>query len=195
MSERPHSQPNKPDHRRLLIKLGFAVLGMFGFAFALVPLYDVFCDITGLNGRTSDVAAVYDGPTIDTSRKVTIEFIARTQGEMPWGFKPTVKRMSVHPGEMHMAEFEVHNLTGRPMVGQAVPSVSPGTLATYLHKTECFCFNQQPLAPGETKALPLRFFIDTDFPEGMTTITLSYTLFDITDTEAGIAASQAAASR
>ncbi|RCU51113.1 cytochrome c oxidase assembly protein [Corallincola holothuriorum] len=172
-------------HKPLLWRLGFAVLGMFGFAFALVPLYDVFCDLTGLNGRTSGEVAVYDGPIVDTSRLVTIEFIARTQGSMPWRFEPVVRRMAVHPGELHIAEFEVQNLTSTQMVGQAVPSVSPGTLATYLNKTECFCFNQQPLAAGETKALPLRFFIDNDIPDDVTTLTLSYTLFDITESLAG----------
>lgn len=164
--------------KRLVKKLVVAVFAMFGFGFALVPLYDVFCEITGINGKTSTVAAKAS-KSVDDSRLVTVEFIARTQGNLPWTFQPQVKRMKVHPGEMHQVNFEVQNLSKENMVVQAVPSVSPGVAATYFNKIECFCFNQQPLVKGQQADLGLQFYIDKELPEEYTTVTLSYTLFDI----------------
>lgn len=163
---------------RLVKKLVLAVVFMFGFGFALVPLYDVFCDLTGINGKTSNVAAV-ESNSIDQNRMVTVEFIARTQGNLPWHFQPEVKRMKVHPGEMHQVNFQVQNLSQNNMVVQAVPSVSPGMAAIYFNKIECFCFNQQPLVEGQQADLGLQFYIDKELPAEYSTVTLSYTLFDI----------------
>ena len=168
------------NNTRLVKKLVVTVFLMFGFGFALVPLYDVFCDITGLNGKTNTVAADASN-SVDTSRTVTVEFIARTQGNLPWEFAPEVKRMQVHPGEMHQTNFLVKNNSASNMVVQAIPSVSPGLTAAYFNKIECFCFNQQPLERGQSADLGLQFYIDKDLPADYTTVTLSYTLFDISN--------------
>lgn len=165
-------------HKHLLRRLVFTVFAMFGFGFALVPLYDVFCQVTGINGKTSNQAAA-SSTYVDDSRLVTVEFIARTQGQLPWRFEPVVKRMKVHPGQMHQVDFEVANLSNNNMVVQAVPSVSPGVAATYFNKIECFCFNQQPLTQGQVASLGLQFYIDKELPRQYSTVTLSYTLFDI----------------
>ena len=167
-------------HKSLVRKLVLTVFAMFGFGFALVPLYDIFCEVTGINGKTSTVAAE-SSTYVDDSRLVTVEFIARTQGQLPWTFKPVVKKMKVHPGQMHQVDFEVANLSANNMVVQAVPSVSPGVAATYFNKIECFCFNQQPLVQGQVASLGLQFYIDKELPPQYSTVTLSYTLYDIGD--------------
>lgn len=167
-------------HKPLTLKLFVIALGMFGFGFALVPLYDVFCDLTGLNGKTAVTAATTEAAIIDTSREIVIEFIARPNKQMPWVFKPEVTRMTVHPGEIHLMNYLAENPTGRLIVGQAVPSVSPGQAALYFHKIECFCFTQQTLAGGKNMLMPLQFYVDPALPSQFSTITLSYTLYDVT---------------
>ena len=164
--------------KKLVKKLVVVVFAMFGFGFALVPLYDVFCEVTGLNGKTSNEAAQVS-KSIDENRLVTVEFIAHTQGNLPWTFQPEIKRMKVHPGQMHQVNFQVENLSPNNMVVQAVPSVSPGLAAAYFNKIECFCFNQQPLIKGQQADLGLQFYIDKELPKEFSTVTLSYTLFDI----------------
>lgn len=161
-------------------------VGMFAFGFALVPLYDIMCEITGFNGKT---AGKYEGPAqeVVADREVTIQFLASNNAGMPWEFRPKVRKMKVNPGQMYTAEFFVRNITGETMVGQAVPSVTPFNAAEYLHKTECFCFEQQQLAKGEDLDMPLRFIIDSNLPKDVTTLTLSYTLFDVTE-QVGLAA-------
>lgn len=165
------------------------VAGMFGFAFALVPLYGLFCDITGLGGRTGgqsnyDVARA----SIDPSRLVRVSFVANTNDGMAWSFEPEVRVVRVNPGELEEVSFVVHNPTARTIVGQAVPSVTPGRAANYFHKTECFCFSQQVLRPGERKAMPLRFIVGTELPKSLTDIALSYTLYDVTEAHADLVA-------
>ena len=156
---------------------------MFAFAiFVMPPLYDLFCDITGLNGKTGGPAAEsVNHLGVDTSRKVKVQFIATNNENMPWEFRPTIKTVDVHPGEPTVINYYAHNPTQQSMVAQAVPSVVPYKAASYFHKTECFCFNQQPLAAGESAELGLSFIVDIDIPKQVKTITLSYTLFDITD--------------
>lgn len=157
------------------------VVGMFGFGFALVPLYDVFCDITGLNGKTSDTPYQAVDVAVDKSRTVKVRFFATNNDGMPWEFKPAVSSIEVHPGEAVTTEFFARNPRPVAMIAQAVPSVVPFEAAAYFHKTECFCFNQQPLeGKGET-LMPLQFIVDVDLPETVSTITLAYTLFDVTD--------------
>ena len=172
-------QTNK-DNNKLILKLVGVVVGMFGFGFALVPLYDVFCDLTGINGKTNDTAAVYEGVAVDKSRMVTVEFITRNNKGMPWQFAAETKRVQVHPGEMHQVNFTAHNPASRAIVGQAVPSVSPGTAAIYLNKTECFCFEQQPLMAGEKVVMPMQFYVDPQLPEDIEFFTVQYTLYDVT---------------
>ncbi len=169
------------------LKLFGLAVGMFAFAvWVMPPLYDAFCDITGLNGKTRG-PYVAESADVDSSREVTVQFIATNNENMPWEFKPVVKSMKVHPGQETEAHFFVHNTTAHDMTAQAIPSLVPYKAVDYFHKTECFCFHSQPLAAGETAELPLRFIVDQSIPAQVHTITLSYTLFDITKTnsEAG----------
>ena len=168
----------------LVLKLIGIVIGMFGFGFALVPLYDVFCEITGINGKTENEAAVYQAVEVDTSRCVTIEFLTRTNSGMPWEFEARSKKVRVNPGQLNTVEFYVRNPARRDIVAQAIPSVSPGTAALYINKTECFCFNHQPLGAGEEALMPMQFYVDPQIPEDITFFTLQYTLYDVTEAAA-----------
>lgn len=168
----------------LVLKLIGIVIGMFGFGFALVPLYEVFCDITGINGKTENEAAVYQAVEVDTSRWVTIEFLTRTNSGMPWEFEARTKKVRVNPGELNTVEFYVRNPARRDIVAQAIPSVSPGTAALYINKTECFCFNHQPLGAGEEALMPMQFYVDPQLPEDISFFTLQYTLYDVTEAAA-----------
>jgi cytochrome c oxidase assembly protein subunit 11 len=161
-------------------KLLLIVFGMFGFGFAMVPLYDVFCDITGLNGKTSTTAATYNADGINTERTITVQFLTRTAKGIPWKFEPMMNEIKVHPGEMKLVKFYAKNESVSDIVGQAVPSVSPGRAAVYFQKIECFCFNNQPLKASEDVEMALQFYVDLELPEDVSTITLSYTLYDIT---------------
>ncbi|WP_297892915.1 cytochrome c oxidase assembly protein [Shewanella sp.] len=187
-------QPDKPkSNRKLISLLVMGCIGMFGFGFALVPLYDVLCEQLGINGKTSSTASNYQAITVDTSRVVTVEFISQVQTGMPWKFEPQTKRLEVHPGELIHTAFLARNLSDRAIIGQAIPSVSPGQGAAYFNKTECFCFNQQHLAASTSAELPLIFFVDPQLPESIHTLTLSYTLYDITDKQLASALEQGAA--
>lgn len=173
-------QDKAKQNQKMVIKLVAVVIGMFGFGFALVPLYDVFCDITGINGKTENTAASYDGVEVDESRSITVEFITRTHAGMPWKFEAETRKVRVHPGEMAQVDFLVNNPATRDIVGQAVPSVSPGTAALFLNKTECFCFNHQPLAAGASARMPMKFYVDPQLPEDIRFFTVQYTLYDVT---------------
>jgi len=165
--------------------IGLAI-GMFGFAFALVPLYNVFCEITGLNGKTSAQAALFDeieASVVPVNREVTVQLLAKVARGMPWEFRPVVNELVVRPGEMHTTQFYVRNRHHMPVTGQAVPSVSPGQAALYLKKTECFCFEQQELPAGEDMEMGVSFFVDTNLPAEINELTLSYTMFNISDVE------------
>jgi cytochrome c oxidase assembly protein subunit 11 len=162
-------------------KLVLVVFAMFGFGFALVPLYDVFCDITGLNGKTNTSAATYQADGVDRSRVVKVQFLSRNAKGIPWQFEPMVNEVSVHPGEMKLVKFYAKNESVRDIVGQAVPSVSPGKAAVYLQKIECFCFNSQPLKASEEVEMALQFYVDPELPADISTLSLSYTLYDITE--------------
>ena len=171
------------EHNKIVAKTIVAVVAMFGFGFALVPLYDVFCDITGLNGKTAgpysaESAALQE---VDQNRQVRVQFITHNNEDMPWEFKPEIFELKVHPGQLTSVEFIARNPTSKSMTAQAVPSVSPSRGASYFHKTECFCFQQQTLAAGEQVSMPLRFVVDEALPGELKTLTLSYTLFDQTE--------------
>ncbi|MDF3126946.1 MULTISPECIES: cytochrome c oxidase assembly protein [Rheinheimera] len=166
-------------HQPVVIKLCLLTAAMFGFGYALVPLYDVFCDLTGLNGKTSTMAATAEAAIPDKQREVLVEFIARPNNNMPWVFEPVVHKIRVHPGEIHRIDYLAHNITGRSMTAQAVPSVSPGQAALYFNKMECFCFTQQHLTAGQQLLMPLQFYVDPALPEQFSTITLSYTLYEV----------------
>lgn len=169
------ANPNKTI-RQLL----FVVVAMFGFGFAMVPLYDIMCEVTGFNGKTAGKYTATT-PMEVQDRFVTVQFLTNNNANMPWEFRPKVRSVQVRPGEMNSAEFYVRNITGKTMVGQAVPSVTPFRAAEYLHKTECFCFEQQQLTRGEEMDMPLRFIVDSELPKDVKTLTLSYTLFDVTE--------------
>lgn len=169
------------ENSKVALKLMGLAVGMLGFAlFVMPPLYNAFCEITGLNGKTGEKYEAVPA-AVDTDRLVKVQFVASNNENMPWGFKPSVATLKVHPGEAMDTVFLAHNPTGQDMVGQAIPSLVPFETAQYFHKTECFCFNQQALKAGESAELPLRFIVDPDLPRGINTITLSYTLFDVTE--------------
>lgn len=164
--------------RRLVLRLSLVVMAMFGFGFALVPIYDVMCQAFGINGKT---AGAYDGAqTLDKTRQVRVQFLATNAAEMVWAFAPQADEVLVHPGESTQMLFVAHNPTAKPMTAQAIPSVAPSKAAAYFHKTECFCFTQQVLQPGERIEMPVRFIVDKDLPADVRHLTLAYTLFDIT---------------
>ena len=165
-------------NRRVVRRLLVAAIAMFGFGFALVPLYDVFCDITGINGKTGRIAAeVALSQHVDRERTVTVEFLSSVHSDLAWDFKPVVKRVKVHPGEVTEVSYVARNRTGEMVAGQAVPSLAPGLAARYFNKTECFCFTRQTLGPNEEKLMPLRFVVDPELPEEIGTVSLSYTFF------------------
>lgn len=165
-------------NRKLVVRLVLGSMLMFGFGFALVPLYDVFCDITGLNGKVTNTGPVA-ATEADVSRQVRVRLIAVHNEGMPWQFSPLQGTILTHPGEMQQTAFMASNPTQRRMVAQAIPSVAPAEAARYLHKVNCFCFEQQVLQSGETVEMPLVFVIDRNLPEHIRSLTLSYTLFDI----------------
>ena len=171
-----------PSLRKTYIALAVAVVVMFVFAFALVPFYSVFCKVTGLNGKTANQVATDINGTIDNSRWVTVEFYATNNAELPWQFRPLAYKMKVHPGQMAKTAYYAFNQTDHNMTVQAIPSVSPGVAAKYLKKLECFCFTQQSMAAHTGRNMPLTFTLDPNLPKDITTVSLSYTLFDLTNT-------------
>lgn len=165
------------------LKLAAVVVGMFGFGFALVPIYNVICDITGLNGKTGVVGEQRAGTYgVDESREITVQFVANLNQSLAWDFEPTDLTMNVHPGKVYTTSYVARNNYGQDMVGQAVPSVMPNKAARYFNKTECFCFTNQRFAAGERREMPVRFVIDPAVPADVKTVTLSYTFFDVTPT-------------
>ncbi|GMQ48224.1 cytochrome c oxidase assembly protein [Vibrio sp. 10N] len=175
----------RKSNRKLVGWLGVAVVAMFGFGFALVPLYDIMCEALGINGKTNTESAVQPiGMRADISRTIRVEFMAHVNPDMPWSFKPEKMALEVHPGEVIQTAYFAHNQSNQSLIGQAVPSVSPGTGATYFNKIECFCFNHQPLEGKGKAEMPLIFYIEPDIPDSIHTLTLSYTLYNITSSAA-----------
>jgi cytochrome c oxidase assembly protein subunit 11 len=168
----------------MLGKLSVIVLGMFGFGYALVPLYIAICEMTGINvlalsdklipGASSAQTA---NTQVDKTRTITVEFDANARG--PWDFKPALRSVQVHPGELATVMYEFRNAQDRTMAAQAIPSYAPRQASPHFNKLECFCFNQYTLAPGEKKQWPVAFVIDPKLPKDVTTITLSYTFFEV----------------
>lgn len=167
-------------------KLHFArlfglVAGMFAFGYALVPLYGLVCDITGLNGKTDGIQlsqSVEQAP--DENRLVEVQFLTTVNNNLNWGFGAETSSIKVHPGKLYTVNFYAENPYDRDFVAQATPSVVPWNAAKYIRKTECFCFSQQTLRAGEHKQMPVRFMLDPSLPDEVETVTLSYTLFDAT---------------
>lgn len=172
-------------NRRTAIKLAGLAVAMFGFGYLLAPLYDVFCDITGLNGKTGRIEAGQAAAIgVDPARTITIEFTGNAADGLPWEFRPVEKRVEVHPGETHTINYYARNTSAEPITGRAVPSVTPSSAGAYFKKIECFCFTEQRFAPGEGRAMPVRFVVDPGIDPTVRTITLSYTFFNISKTVA-----------
>lgn len=174
-------------NRRMLMKLLVVVAVMFGFGYALVPMYRAICDALGINvlalaeqrvagGSWSGRKAVAN-TQVDTTRLITIEFDANARG--PWDFKPAQRSVQVHPGEMTTVMYEFRNIQNRTMAAQAIPSYAPMQASAHFNKLECFCFNEYILAPGESRSWPVVFVVDPKLPRDVTTITLSYTFFEV----------------
>jgi len=163
-------------NRALLVRLCVVVLAMFGFGFALVPFYEKICEVTGFRNIARADPAL--NTQVDTTRELRIEFDANVRN-LPWRFKPAQAVMSVHPGEVTQAVFEVVNNETRPITGQAIPSYGPQYAAQYFRKLDCFCFAKQTLQPGETRKMPVVFVVDPAAPRELTTISLSYTFFEV----------------
>lgn len=152
---------------------------MFGFGYLMVPLYDVICDLTGLNGKTGSISTAQASQlAVDQDRLVKVEFLGSVNEEAPWEFGPDVPSMMVNPGKQYQTSFTATNLLNEALIGQAIPSVAPGKAATHFNKTECFCFNQQTFEALETREMPLIFVIDPGLPKSIDTVSLSYTFFD-----------------
>jgi cytochrome c oxidase assembly protein subunit 11 len=166
------------ENRSLTLKLGAIALGSFAFGFALIPLYDVLCDLTGYGNQRAlaEQKVVVEKP--DESRLVTIDFIADLPTVGSWEFRPLVGSMQVNPGRLYETEFFAHNLTGHATTAQAIPMVAPGKAAGYFRKTECFCFEPQKFAVDEARPMKVRFVVDPALPRSVDHITLSYTFYD-----------------
>lgn len=176
--------PPAPERARVnlttLAKLCVLVTLMFGFGFAMIPIYKKICEITGVNFLTreeSGNAEIARNTQVDTSRMITVEFDANHQGA--WRFKPERRSIEVHPGELVTIDYELINGQSREMSGQAIPSYAPAVSAEHFRKIECFCFRQQTLGPNETRRFPVVFMVDPKLPANVSTITLSYTFFEV----------------
>lgn len=171
--------PEPNENRALTLRLLVLVVGMFGFGYLLVPLYDVFCEITGFGGRTNaTAAAAVEAP--DLSREIRVEFVTTVNSYAPFALAADVDSMTVHPGKMYFATFTAKNLATQNKVAQAVPSVAPVAAAEHFTKIECFCFTSQDFLANEERAMPLQFIVNPDLPEYVDTITLQYTFYDTT---------------
>ena len=171
--------PLRKLNARMLAKLLLIAVLMFGFGYALVPIYKKICELTGINLLTPRDATVerISNSQIDVTRTITVEFDANVQG--PWRFRPTTSSVQLHPGELSQVVYEVVNTQSRNVDAQAIPSYAPQQAAAHFKKVECFCFKQQTLGPNETKRMPVVFYIDPALPGNVTTITLSYTFFEV----------------
>ncbi len=157
-------------------------IGMFGFGYLMVPLYDIICEVTGLNGKTGGRVAIAEMNLVAEDREVMVEFVAIVNAGGAWSFKPVENQMRVRPGQLYNTTFYAENLSSSPVVGQASPSVSPFVAAKYFNKTECFCFTRQEFAAKEGREMPLTFMIDPDLPPNVDRVTLSYTFFSTEET-------------
>ncbi len=168
--------PSTDKNARVIRKALIASAAAFGFCFGMIPLYSIYCEITGANGKTSRISADKIG-VVDTTRKVRVEFTTSVKTGLQWSFAPEVTFMDVHPGEVVTAYFDATNLSVENIVGNAVPSVAPNEGSIYFNKTECFCFTEQLLKPGETRRMPVRFVVDTEMPSEIEVLTLAYTFY------------------
>jgi cytochrome c oxidase assembly protein subunit 11 len=168
----------KRENRSMTWKLLAIAAGSFGFGFALVPLYNVLCSVTGYGDQSKLRQQVTAIEHPDLTRTVTVQFLTDVASAGEWEFRPVVRSIEVHPGQLYTAQFFAHNLTGRDTVAQAVPNIAPSEVAAYFHKTECFCFSPQHFSLNEGRNMPVRFIIDPALPSHIDMITLAYTFYD-----------------
>lgn len=186
------ANPAPRDHGRLVGRLVLVVVAAFAFGYALVPLYNVLCEATGLNGKTPGQKAIREGigvgglvastpapSRVDLARTVRVEFTGTVMPGLPWDMRPLTVSLDLHPGELQQVKYLVRNASSETVVAQAVPSVSPGQAAQHFEKLDCFCFSQQTLAPGEAKELPLTFIVKPELDSDIRQITLSYAFFSV----------------
>lgn len=168
-------------NKLLVRKILWMLLGSLLFAYALVPLYDVLCNLTGLNGKTNNSSAVLSKAKVDNTRWLNVQFTTNVMPGLGWNFYPKQTSIKLHPGQIETVIFVAKNTTNEVVVGRAVPSVTPGIAAANLKKIECFCFVNQSLKPGEEKEMPLRFFVSPELPKDVSDMTLSYAFFPSVD--------------
>ena len=167
-------------HRKVVLALLAMLFGMFAFGFALVPLYNVVCRLTGLNGKgVETVASAYAGE-VDQKRSLDVQFVTNVNSKLPFAFQPDTGTIKVHPGELYATSFFAENQSGGEVTAQAVATYAPGEAAKYVHKTQCFCFTKESFGPHESKQMPVRFYLDPALPKDITTVTISYTYFNVT---------------
>ncbi len=182
MDPRPRERGNA--NRRLVRGLLLMTAASFGFGWALVPLYGVFCKFTGIGNAEAREGRVVAAEAVDPQREVTVEFVADPASVGSFEFRPLSGSLRIHPGKLYDVEFFAKNLSRGPSVAQAVPSISPSNAGRYFHKTECFCFSPQKFTVGEARKLKVRFIVDPQLPSNMDRLTLSYALYDTTQTAA-----------
>ena len=168
----------KAENRGILVKMLVVTVVMFGFGYALVPLYKKICEVTGVN-EVEKANAPLANSQVDSARVVTLELDANVRSDLPWKFRPLQASVKVHPGQLVQVMYEVRNDSDRPVTGQAIPSYGPQIAGLYFRKQECFCFAKQTFAPGEVRQMPVVFVIEAGLPKDVTTITLSYTFFNV----------------
>ena len=166
----------------MLGKLIVIAAVMFGFAYALVPVYRQMCELLGINELTQKDEAAKANTQVDLTRTITVELDGNSQG--PWRFRPTERSVKVHPGELKTIMYEVVNTQGRTVQAQAIPSFAPQAATPHFTKLECFCFKQQTLKAHEARQMPVVFYVDAKLPREISTITLSYTFFEINGAQA-----------
>jgi len=168
----------KDENRGILVKMLVVTVVMFGFGYALVPLYKKICEVTGVN-EVERANTLPVNTQVDSSRMVTLELDANVRSDLPWTFRPLQSSVKVHPGQLVQVMYEVRNTSDRPITGQAIPSYGPQIAGQFFRKQECFCFAKQTFAPGEVRQMPVVFVIEAGLPKDVTTITLSYTFFNV----------------
>jgi len=162
----------------IVVKLTIIAVLMFGFGYALVPLYEAFCRVTGFGGKTDVITEATASNAVIIDRDVAVTFTTHSHSSLPWEFKPLAKGQDVKVGEIQDAYFYVKNYSDRPITGMSTFNVTPPRAGFHFKKTECFCFTQQVLQPGEEKEMLVRFMLDSELPEDVHELTLSYTFFD-----------------
>lgn len=163
--------------KKTLIILAIVAVAWFGFGFAMVPIYNVFCKITGLNGKIEGPSG-YGDDKVDKNRTVTVQFVTNVNNNLPWDFYPEQDSIKLHPGEIVRVVFYAQNNSSKTMTVQAIPSITPGQAARYLRKTECFCFTTETFKAGEKEQMPVLFHLDPDLPKDINELTLSYTMYN-----------------